>query len=150
MAIDFGQVRVGLAKCDKDMLLASPVATLQNGEHLFVDLITIIRQVEPSVIYVGNPINLQGQPTASTHLAVEFAYQLMNMCEAEQIQLQIRLVDERLTTVSAQSAVHKAGRTSKQARDFIDQAAAMELLEFALNIERAQKAYAGELVQVKN
>jgi putative Holliday junction resolvase len=50
----------------------------------------------------------------------------------------VRLVDERLTTVSATSALHASGRTTRRSRSVIDQVAAVILLQHALDVERSR------------
>ena len=58
----------------------------------------------------------------------------------------IRLVDERLTTVTASRALHEAGRDTRRQRAVIDQAAAVAVLDHALDAERATGKPAGEVV----
>ena len=62
---------------------------------------------------------------------------------------EVRLVDERMTTVSAHQALHAAGRKSKRHRSVIDQAAAVIILQSALDAERATGERAGELVEAE-
>ena len=150
LAVDFGQVRVGVAKCDSNMVLASAVTTIRVDESLFPNLLNIIREVVPDVIYVGLPLNLQGSETPSTEKARAFATELMMQFAHESSNIQIRLLDERLTTVTAQSNLRNQGISQKQSREFIDQLAAVTLLEFAMESEKRQQSYAGQLVQFEN
>jgi putative Holliday junction resolvase len=95
-------------------------------------------------VYVGKPISLSGKDTASTQAAIEFAQELVALLG--QSTAQVRLIDERLSTVSAQRGMHEAGRNIKQSRDAIDQAAAVVILEHALASERNSGALVGEEV----
>lgn len=129
-ALDYGDARIGLARCDDEAIMALPVATFINDEH-------VLNKIAASLpdncleIYVGLPINLAGQTTAATHKAVTFATAL-----SEQVRPPVRLLDERLTTALASSQLRDSGRKAKQARAFIDQQAAVAILEYALNMER--------------
>ncbi len=58
----------------------------------------------------------------------------------------MRLVDERLSTVSAQGQLRQAGKKTKQSRGIIDQAAAVVILQHALDVERARGEAPGTLV----
>ncbi|MEO8907500.1 MAG: Holliday junction resolvase RuvX, partial [Microbacteriaceae bacterium] len=89
----------------------------------------------------GLPLSLAGAHTASTDDAVAFAGAL-----ADAIALPVRLVDERLSTVSAQSALRASGRNAKNSRSVIDQAAATVILQQALDLERGSGKHPGTLV----
>jgi putative Holliday junction resolvase len=82
-------------------------------------------------IYVGIPINLQGESTQSTQDAVEFAHALEDVSQVD-----VRLIDERLTTSMANNQLKQIGKSQKDARSTIDQMAAVAILEFALSVER--------------
>jgi putative Holliday junction resolvase len=76
--------------------------------------------------------------------ALDFASLLAIQLENDSVT--VRLIDERLSTVSAQRGMHEAGRTVKQSRDAIDQAAAVVILEHALASERNAGNFVGEEV----
>ncbi|MFN5159407.1 MAG: Holliday junction resolvase RuvX [Rhodoluna sp.] len=129
-AIDYGDVRIGLARSDEEAIIALPVETVPNGESLFTDIAALI-PVDCLEIYVGLPINLLGKSTPATLKAVAFANAL-----AEHVSSPVRVLDERLTTAIASSQLREVGLNSKQSKSFIDQQAAVEILEYALNVER--------------
>jgi len=129
-AIDYGDARIGLARSDEEAIIALPVETVPNGESLFTDIAALI-PVDCLEIYVGLPINLLGKPTPATLKAVAFANAL-----AEHVSSPVRVLDERLTTAIASSQLREVGLNSKQSKSFIDQQAAVEILEYALNVER--------------
>lgn len=121
-----------------------------GGRGAAPDVVRIVDEaVERSaaVVYVGLPRHLSGKEGAATADAREFAGRLRAGLAAAGESVQVRLVDERMTTVSAHQALHAAGRKSKQHRSVIDQAAAVIILQSALDVERAKGERAGELVE---
>jgi putative Holliday junction resolvase len=134
LAIDVGKVRIGVAASDFHSILASGVATVQRGadlESAVSELVQLIIEIEPIEIYVGYPISLSGLGSSSASDAVALASAL-----ASKIDVPIRLIDERLTTVTAANALKTSGRDSKSGRKFIDQIAATVILEQAMEIEK--------------
>ena len=132
LGLDVGTVRVGVARCDREGLLATPVVTLSRAEAVR-GVVALIEEWEPLEIVVGLPISLAGRHTASTQDAKDFATELSQV-----ITLDIRMVDERLSTVSASAGLRQAGKSAKKQRGMIDQAAAVILLQHALDAERLQ------------
>lgn len=141
LGIDVGKVRIGVAQSDPDGLLATPVSTVQRGEDetYLSQLIELVTERGCTVVYVGLPLSLSGDHTASTADAIAVASAL----EAKLAE-PVRLVDERLSTVSAQAALHQSGRNTKNSRSVIDQAAAVVILQNALDAERAQGVFPGK------
>lgn len=140
IALDVGSVRIGVAKCDRDGLLATPLTTIPAGTEAIQALLELVQEHDAICVYVGKPVSLAGRDTTSTLLAIDFARELKSALI--QSTIQVRLIDERLSTVSAQRDMHEAGRNIKQSRDAIDQAAAVVILDHALDSER----HAGDLV----
>ena len=145
LAIDVGSVRIGLAICDPDGILSSPLPALGRSKEL-LDTLQVVSELvaENSVIevYVGDPISLSGGQSASTRDAREFAEKL-----AAHISVPIRLVDERLTTVTASAKLRISGKDAKQSRSLIDSASAVEILEQALATIRVSGKAPGQLVE---
>lgn len=141
LSVDVGTVRVGVARCDRDQIMASPVSTLSGEETAIEELIALADEYSAELIYVGKPISLNQGHTASTEMAIAFAQHL-----ASTSSIPVHLVDERLTTVSAQSQLHASGKSTKQSKNVIDQIAAVVLLDHAMAIEKATGNLAGELV----
>ncbi len=144
IALDVGSVRIGVAKSDRDGLLATPVATIASGPDALLEIVNLVQEHSAVCIYVGKPISLAGKDTASTASAINFATELAKLLN--DFDLPVRLIDERLSTVSAQRGMHEAGRNVKQSRDAIDQAAAVVILEHALDSERHSGDFVGEEV----
>ena len=128
LAVDVGSARIGLAISEGT--LALPLETLPADSSAIHRINEIAQLKEVDAIYVGLPLNLRGEFTASTSKAIEFA-QLLAASG-----LSVRMIDERLTTKSAQQMLQKAGKKVKESREYIDAQAAALILEFALNSER--------------
>jgi putative Holliday junction resolvase len=133
VGIDIGTVRIGVARSDRDGYLATPVETVDRGsENPIGQLVSLIAELEAIEVIVGLPLSLNGSHTASTEDALVMAHEL-----AQNASVPVRLVDERLTTVSAHSALRAAGKKQKQTRSVIDQVAAVMILQHALDSERS-------------
>jgi putative Holliday junction resolvase len=145
LAIDVGTVRIGLAICDPDGILSSPLAALGRSQDLsetlqiVSDLVTEHNAIE---VYVGDPISLSGGQSASTRDAREFAEKLADLISAP-----IRLVDERLTTVTASAKLRDSGKDARQSKSLIDSASAVEILEQALATLRVSGKAPGRQVE---
>lgn len=133
VGIDIGTARIGVARSDRDGYLATPVETVDRGsENPIGQLVSVIAELEAIEVIVGLPLSLNGSHTASTEDALVMAREL-----AQNASVPVRLVDERLTTVSAHSALRAAGKKQKQTRSVIDQVAAVMILQHALDSERS-------------
>ncbi len=144
LAIDYGEKRIGIAKSDNSRLIASPVVTLDNSEsteNVYSVIKDIVTESDAMLIYIGLPLHLSGKESASSHKARAFAGLLKQHLPQE---VQIRLLDERLTTSSAVGELKNAGLKSR--RESIDQLAAVKILEFALEVERLSGEAAGHEV----
>jgi putative holliday junction resolvase len=145
IALDVGSVRIGVAKCDAEGLLATPVTTISAGPEAVNQVLDLLLEHQAICVYIGRPISLAGKDTASTQSAIEFAGEIAALLKDSNTQ--VRLIDERLSTVTAQRGMHEAGRNVKQSRDAIDQAAAVVILEHALASERNSGTLVGEEVK---
>ena len=141
LGVDAGKVRVGVAVCDRDGLVATPVATLSRGASTVGELRGLVDEYSAVEVVVGLPLSLRGDDTASTVDARTLAGEL-----AEAVAVPVRLVDERLSTVSAQRALHQSGRSVKASRAMIDQVAAVIILQNALDFERSAGRPPGTVV----
>jgi putative holliday junction resolvase len=138
--VDVGKVRIGIARSDFHGLLATPVETVARGAGDIDRIVAIATELDATEFIVGLPLSLAGTATASTNDATSFASRL-----AAASSLPVRLVDERLTTVSAQAALRASGRSSRQSRSVIDQVAAVIIVQHALDFERAAGTPPGEI-----
>ena len=142
LGIDVGRARVGVARCDPDGLLATPVETVPRDEASVARVIALAEEYSAVELLVGLPLNMRGEDTASTVDAREFATAL-----AEASTLPVRLVDERLSTVSAHAALRQSGRSQRSSRSIVDQVAAVVLLQQALDVEKSTGRPPGSPVQ---
>lgn len=142
LGVDVGKARVGLSRSDLHGMLATPVETIprtfagivETGASSSSDIARIVavqQELEAIEVIVGLPLALSGSETASTADAKHFAIALQSALEVP-----VRLVDERLSTVSAQSALRASGKKAKSHRPVIDQVAAVIILQHALDTER--------------
>jgi putative Holliday junction resolvase len=141
VAVDPGQVRVGLAACDVEGRLAVPVETIPRGSGDVERLAAVVRDRGAVEVLVGLPRSMDGGEGPAAAAARTFAGAV-----AAALDVPVRLVDERLTTVSATRQLRTAGRSSRQQREVVDQAAAVVLLQSALDAERSSGRPAGEPV----
>ncbi|WP_430592922.1 Holliday junction resolvase RuvX [Humidisolicoccus flavus] len=145
LGLDVGTVRVGVAKCDPSGLLATPVETIQRsiGDAAVVArVLALVEEYDAIECVVGLPISMRGTDTASTLDARNVAELIAN-------HVPTRLVDERLSTVSATSALRASGRSSKSGRSVIDQAAAVVILQHAIESERSRGTAPGVLLETE-
>jgi len=132
LAIDVGTARIGVARSDRDGLLATPVETVPREAGDLQRIAELIEEIEAIEVIVGLPIALSGRETPSTLDAKAFALGIARLRRVP-----VRMVDERLSTVSAQSALRAAGRNAKSSRSVVDQVAAVIILQSALDFERS-------------
>ncbi len=144
MALDWGQARIGVASCDPDGVLAYPVETIQAGsgeEHVTARLDALLGEYEPIEVILGLPKHLKGTE-GETAVTVRQRGEWLSARWG----VPVRLVDERLTTVSAAGALRSAGKSARSQRGILDQAAAVAILDHALDIERNTGRPPGQLI----
>ena len=132
IAFDYGDVRIGVATSDPDSIICSPLTTLKSSDKsLLKSIAEIFLEIQPIQIFVGRPALLSGKDGAATDKAIAFADVLRGITEIEVI-----MIDERLSTVSAARNLLEAGKSAKDSKDSIDMAAAVGILEFAIDLEK--------------
>ncbi|HOY81489.1 MAG TPA: Holliday junction resolvase RuvX [Rhodoglobus sp.] len=141
LGIDVGTARIGVARSDLHGMLATPVETVPRGAGDIARIRELVSEIDAVEIIVGLPLALSGRETASTGDAKEFAGRLSTACAVP-----VRLVDERLSTVSANSALRASGRNAKNSRSVVDQVAAVIILQHALDFERSADSPPGAVV----
>jgi len=132
IAFDYGDVRIGVAVSDADSILSSPLTTLKSSDKALLQSIsTIFEEIEPVQIFVGKPALLSGADGSASEKAVAFAKQL-----AELTQVEIVMIDERMSTVSAARNLREAGKNAKDSKSSIDMAAAVAILDFGIELQK--------------
>jgi putative Holliday junction resolvase len=133
IAFDYGDVRIGVALCDPDAILSSPLTTLQSkSKDLFTQIVNILEEAQPIKIFIGKPTLLSGLSGEAVQKVENFASEL-----AKHTDIEIVFVDERLSTVSAMKNLQSAGVSAKDARNSIDSMAAVAILEQGLAITKS-------------
>ena len=141
MAVDWGEVRIGVAACDPDALLAYPLGTVRTGEADIAELAALAAEHQVVEIVVGLPRSLSGGEGPAARKVREQAARL-----AAVTPVPVRLLDERLSTVTAAGRLRDSGKSARRQRASIDAAAAVVILEEALDYERSRQQPPGELV----
>ncbi|NMR31725.1 Holliday junction resolvase RuvX [Crystallibacter degradans] len=151
LGVDVGLARVGLAGSDPGGILATPIRTLKRDAKKNSDIRVLVREAaERSAvqIFVGLPRTMKGGESASTQMAREYADVLAQALADADLAVSVNLIDERLTTVSAHRTLHSAGMSSREHRKVVDQVAAVEILQQALDMQRALGRDVGSPVAV--
>ncbi len=133
IAFDYGDVRIGVAVSDPDSILSSPLTTLKSSnKNLFSEIIGIFEEIEPVQIFVGKPALLSGNDGSASEKAANFAEKLREITKIE-----IIMIDERMSTISAARNLRDAGKNAKDAKSSIDMAAAVSILDFGIELQKA-------------
>jgi putative holliday junction resolvase len=149
LAVDVGTVRVGVASSDPTGTLASPVTVLRRDARSgrdVAELAALVRERAAIEVVVGLPRTLRDAEGVAAVAARDYAGRLAIAVDP----VPVRLLDERLTTVEAARGLRAAGRDAKSARGVVDAAAAVVLLQAALDAERRTNTPAGEIVSVED
>ncbi len=135
LGVDLGDVRIGIARCDPAGVLATPVETLRRGPGDLDRIAALAAEHDVIEVVVGQPTSLSGRLGPAALKAMEFATDLVATLAEQRLSVSVRLVDERLTTVSAERVLRSRGRTGARRRAVVDQAAAVVILQHALDTE---------------
>lgn len=157
LGVDVGTVRIGVARSDPDGLVATPVETVAraasgpavpaagDGPTAPADvarIVEIVGEESAVVVYVGLPRSLSGAEGSSALAVRDYSVTLARALAP----VPVRLVDERMTTVSAHQALHASGRSGRKHRAVVDQVAAVMILQSALDTERSSGGRGGAVV----
>ncbi|HEY7486552.1 MAG TPA: Holliday junction resolvase RuvX [Streptosporangiaceae bacterium] len=143
IGVDVGTVRIGIARSDPGGILASPLETVQRGAGDLARIVAIVAEHEAVEVVVGLPTSLSGREGPAAAAARDFAVRLADRLSPDMV----RLHDERLTTVTAESGLREMGVRGRARRQVVDQAAAVVLLQAALDGERLTGRPPGEIVR---
>lgn len=140
LGIDVGDVRIGVAVSDPDGILATPVETVAAGPGAIKRLAEIAAEHEVIECVVGLPMGLSGREGPAAIKVRAFCDELLVAVDP----VPIRLFDERMSTITADSMLRDSGRSGRGKRSIIDQAAATVILQTALDAERTRGSAPGE------
>lgn len=143
VGVDVGGARVGVATCDPGGVLATPWQTVPrdsdggSDQAAIADLVQDIGAIE---VVVGLPRSLDGAENAAAATVRAWVAGLTSLLP----DTPVRLVDERLTTVDAHRELRDSGLDGRRHRRVVDQAAAVLILQTALDVERSTGNPPGE------
>ena len=134
IAFDYGDVRTGVALCDPDGIIASPLTVLETRSKSFLkEIASLLEEHQPIQIFIGKPLNMSGAAGESAAKVDNFVSDIRSISS-----LPITLIDERLSTVSAQKRLKEAGVSSRDSKALIDAMAAVAILEQGLLSENVE------------
>jgi putative Holliday junction resolvase len=122
LALDVGEVRVGVAFASSDSLIASPLITLNNDTNLFNNLSSLINEKIVNLLVIGLPRNLDGEDTKQTTEVKKLADKIKN-----ELNIEIKFQDEALTSVKAKEEYRLRGKM--YSKSDVDKLAACYILE---------------------
>ncbi|RKO20106.1 Holliday junction resolvase RuvX [Pseudarthrobacter phenanthrenivorans] len=149
LGVDVGTVRVGVAICDRDSVLATPYKTLDRNARKNSDIRIIANLVDELgavQVIVGLPRTMKGEERSSAEMAREYAALLAGELAGRGLAVPVNLVDERLSSVTAHRHLHEAGMSSRNHRKVVDQVAAAGILQHAIDMQKARGADVGSRV----
>ncbi len=141
LGVDPGDARIGVARSDPSGVLATPVETVRRGKGDLRRIQRLLEEEGAVEVVMGLPRSLSGGEGPAAVKTRAFARRLARRIAP----VPVRLVDERLTTVSAEAMLRDQRKGAKR-RAVVDQVAAVVILQQALDAERATGAPPGELV----
>ncbi|HOL79556.1 MAG TPA: Holliday junction resolvase RuvX [Clostridiales bacterium] len=126
LAVDYGEARTGLAVCDKNEVLATPLSpvVVKSTDMLIDTIIETAKQYKAELIVVGLPVNMDGSHGFRAEVVKEFA-QLLK----EKSGMPVEFWDERLTTMSASRLLNETDVKGKKRKMKLDSAAAALILQ---------------------
>jgi putative holliday junction resolvase len=132
LGVDVGKVRIGVAACDPDGILATPLVTVLRGQDDLSRLAALVREYQAVEVVVGLPVTLAGREGLAAADSRNYAESLAQVIEP----VPVRLVDERMSTVVASRRLSERGVRGRRQRAVVDQAAAVEILQVWLDSRR--------------
>ena len=130
LAFDFGEKRIGAAVGDTGVGIAHPLATIDAAarRRRYAAVEKLIEEWQPSLLVVGLPAHMDGTEHGLSRLSRKFAREL-----AARFGLPVEMVDERLSSVAAESDLSEAGVARRKRKLFVDQVAAQHILQAYLD-----------------
>ena len=137
LGLDLGSKRIGVALCDPEERVATPLTVVQrtksrNEDH--VRIAALVQEYEAEAVVVGLPLNMNSKVTAAAQAAID---------ETEQLKLvvgvPVHLYDERLTTVTADRSLMEMEMKADARRRVVDKVAAAVMLQSFIDHRRNQR-----------
>ncbi len=139
LAFDFGEKRIGVAIGETMLKVAHPLTTITEEENhaKFAKIANIIQEWRPSLLLVGLPMHMDGQPHLLTQLAKKFSQRLEG-----RFNLPVMMMDERLSSVEAAQNLNEMGIKGREQKSMLDAVAAQSILQSYFNGLTTSKKYA--------
>ena len=134
MALDVGDVRIGIAVSDLMGIIANPLETYTRKGNLDVDakyIVELAQSKEVSLFVSGLPLGLKGQENEQTAKTREFVDKLKEVCD-----IPVEYLDERFTTLSAERVLIEGNVRRENRKKVIDKVAATIILQNYLDRKR--------------
>ena len=144
IGVDVGDARIGIAQSDPSGLIATPVETVRRGAGDLARIAAITAEADAVEVVVGLPRSLSGGEGPAAARVRDFARAIAEAVAP----VPVRLCDERLSTVSAEAVLRGQGRKGQKRRAVVDQAAAVVILQNALDTERSAGTAPGEALDL--
>jgi len=140
LAVDVGTVRVGVARSDPAGVLATPLVTLARDQSVgkgkvpsdISELVRLVHDYQVVEVVVGLPVTLAGVEGPAAAHARAYAQRLAQVVAPVPVQL----ADERMSTAAAARRLSERGVRGRRQRAVVDQAAAVEILQSWLDLQR--------------
>jgi putative Holliday junction resolvase len=124
LAIDYGSKRVGLAVCDPDETIASPLCVIEGHKDVIAKIAEVVRQEGVGGVVVGLPLNMDDSVGPQAKVIFHFAEQLERV-----LVVPVHFQDERLSSFGAEEKLAGAEFAKKKKKKHLDAVAAAEILE---------------------
>ena len=133
LAIDYGEKRTGIAVCDKNEMLASPVCTIDESyaPKLIEKIAELINEYKAQLVVVGKPVNMDGTEGERALKCKEFASLL-----SESINIKCEMFDERMTTVIAHKSLNVTNTRGNKRKSVVDALSAQIILQDFIDLRK--------------
>ena len=133
LAIDYGAKRTGLAICDPDETVASPLTVIEGQKDLLKKIKDVVEAENVEAIVLGLPLNMDDTVGSQAKLVFQFGEQLEKVLD-----IPVHFQDERLSTFGADEKLADAELSIKKKKKRLDAIAAAEILETFLEQKKSQ------------
>ena len=132
LGIDYGDARTGLAITDALNITAQGLETINNNGNdkiILKKIDELLEKYEISTIVIGYPLNMNGTKSERTEITEKFIHKL----KCKYNKLEIKQIDERLTTVAAHKTMNLLDINKNKKKNIVDTISAVYILEMYIN-----------------
>ena len=137
LAIDYGDARTGIAVSDLTGSIVGSTTVIhgRNRERVIAEIVRMVLQSQAEEVVMGFPRNMDGSEGPRADLYRDFAAAL-----GEALGMEVRLWDERRTTVEAHNILSAHNYHGQKRKNTVDAVAASLILEGYLAYRRNHPA----------